>query len=161
MIFENRRFLRPVFWLPAFYLLCAWDLPGQVRGDKFIKIFFSGGGAVTAELAVSEEEKQLGLMFRESLEPDQGMLFVFEGEGIQPFWMKNTLIALDMLWLDKEKRVVHVESNVPPCLKDPCPSYQSNIPALYVLELKAGTSEARHIKIYDKLDFVLPSWVRK
>jgi uncharacterized membrane protein (UPF0127 family) len=161
MVLDSRRFSTFFFWLPVFCLLCVWNSPGQASGDKFIKVYFSGGGAVTAELAVSDEEKQLGLMFRESIEPDQGMLFVFGEEGIQSFWMKNTLIPLDMFWLDREKRVVHIEPNVPPCPKDPCPSYQSNIPAMYVLELKAGSSEARKIKLYDRLDFVLPSRVGK
>jgi uncharacterized membrane protein (UPF0127 family) len=64
-------------------------------------------------------------------------------------------IPLDILWLDREKRVVHIEKNVPPCKEDPCPSYSSRFPALYVLEIKAGSVEEHGLKMYDRIDFVL------
>ncbi len=76
----------------------------QDRGrDRFIEVFLPSGKSVTAELAVSDEERARGLMFREKILPDQGMLFVFETEDLHSFWMKNTLVVLDMLWLDSEK----------------------------------------------------------
>ena len=94
-------------------------------------------------------------MFRTGLEPDQGMLFVFEEEGFHSFWMKNMEIPIDILWLDAGKRIVHIEERVPPCPEDPCPSYRPPIPALYVLELKAGRVDECGLKLYDKLDFIL------
>jgi uncharacterized membrane protein (UPF0127 family) len=147
-------------WLLAVCLLAGATLHCQDRGrDKFIKVFFPNGKSVTAELAVTEEERATGLMFREKLLPEQGMLFVFEREGMHSFWMKNTLIPLDMLWLDSDKRVIHVAADVPPCKEDPCPSYGPEIPARYVLELKAGEAAANGIETGDRLQFVLPAKV--
>jgi len=124
--------------------------------DKFVKIYFPDGKAVTAELAVSDAERQKGLMFREKLAPDQGMLFVFEEEGRYSFWMKNTLIFLDLLWLDKDHRIVHITRNVPPCQADPCPSYAPDRPGSYVLELAGGAAETYGLKLFDRLEFILP-----
>jgi uncharacterized membrane protein (UPF0127 family) len=124
--------------------------------DKFIKIYLPNGKSLTAELAMSDEERQRGLMFREKLQADQGMLFVFENEDFYAFWMKNTLIPLDMLWLDRDRRVVHIEKDVPPCKTEPCPSYLPSRRALYVLELAAGEAEKNSLKLFDRLDFVLP-----
>jgi hypothetical protein len=126
------------------------------RRDKFIKIYLPNGKSVTAELAATDEERQRGLMFREKLLPEQGMLFVFEEEGLYSFWMKNTLISLDMLWINKDRRIVHIARNVPPCKEDPCPSYSPERPGLYVLELAAGAADRIGFKLFDRLEFTLP-----
>lgn len=131
------------------------------RRDKFIKVFLPGGEEITAELAVTPPERERGLMFRERLEPDQGMLFVFEEEDLYSFWMKNTLIPLDIIWLNSHRQIVHIEKNVPPCTHDPCPGYMPRQPALYVLELKAGQAEANNLQLYQIVSFVLPAWVKK
>jgi len=123
--------------------------------DRFVKVFFPDGRVVMAELAVTDAERARGLMFREKIQADQGMLFVFEAEGLYPFWMKNTLVPLDILWLGRDRRIVHIAADVPPCEADPCPSYGPDIPALFVLELKAGESRARGLKPGDRLEFVL------
>jgi len=127
-----------------------------VRQDKFIKIYLPDGKSVTAELAVTDEERQRGLMFREKLGLDQGMLFVFEEESKYAFWMKNTLIPLDMLWIDKDRRIVHIRRNVPPCKEDPCPSYGPDRAGIYVLELAAGAADRFALKLFDRLGFTLP-----
>ena len=132
-------------------------LGAQTTSKKFVKIYFTDGDSVTAELAVTQEERARGLMFRKKLEFDQGMLFVFSEEGFHSFWMKNMVIPLDFIWLDKEKRIVHIERNVPPCKQEPCPTYTSKVPAMFFLELKAGSVEKRNLKILDRLDFVLPN----
>jgi hypothetical protein len=118
-------------------------------------MFFPDGFSVTAEVAISDEERERGLMFREELNPDQGMIFVFKDEDFHFIWMKNMKISIDILWLDKEKRIVHIERNVPPCKKPPCASYSSKIPAMYVLEIKAGMADKNQLKLYDRLEFIL------
>lgn len=135
-------------------------LSPEVGCKKFIKIFFPNGKSITAELAVTDEERQLGLMYREEILADQGMLFIFEEEGRYSFWMKNMKFSLDILWLDKGKRIVHIERNVPPCKREPCPSYPPSIPAMYVLELKAGSVDEHKLKLFDQVDFVLPAELR-
>ncbi len=129
--------------------------------ERFVKIYFPDGRSVTAELAVSDDERARGLMFREKIGIDQGMLFVFETEDVHHFWMKNTWIPLDMLWLDSARRIIHIEADVPPCREDPCPSYGPWLPARYVLELKAGGAAEYGLKPNDRLQFVLPDWVLK
>jgi len=131
------------------------------RPDRFIKVYLPGGKEITAELAVTPVERARGLMFREKLEADQGMLFVFEEEDLYSFWMKNTLIPLDIIWLDSHQQIVHIEKNVPPCPREPCPSYTPRQPALYVLELKAGEAEANNLQLYQRVSFILPEWVKK
>ena len=131
------------------------------RKDKFIKVFLPNRKEITAELAVTPKERERGLMFREELNSDQGMLFIFEEEDLYSFWMKNTLIPLDILWLNSHQQIVHIESNVPPCPGDPCPGYTPRYPALYVLELKAGEAEKNNLKLFDRISFILPAWVKK
>jgi uncharacterized membrane protein (UPF0127 family) len=128
-----------------------------LTSKKFVKIYFPDGDSISAELAVTPQERERGLMFRKRMEFDQGMLFIFNEEGFYSFWMKNMAIPLDFIWLDKEKRIVHMEQNVPPCEKEPCPTYSSKVPAMFFVELKAGSIEKRQLKIYDRLDFVIPS----
>ena len=134
-----------------FLTLCS----AQTRGKRFVKMFLPDGYTITAELAVTTEERQLGLMHRKKIDPDQGMLLVFEQENYYSIWMKNMKIPLDLLFLDGEKRIVHIERNVPPCKENPCPSYSSRFPALYVLELKAGSADEHKLKMYDRIEFIL------
>ena len=98
---------------------------------------------VKIELAADDGTRAQGLMFRDRVAPGSGMLFLFAQTGEYPFWMKNTLVPLDMIWIDEGRRVVHVEAGVPPCKADPCPSYPPNAQARYVLELGAGEA-AKH-----------------
>jgi uncharacterized protein len=97
------------------------------------------GTQFTVELATTPAQRDRGLMQRRQLAPDQGMLFVFPGDGLRWFWMKDTLIPLDMLFFDAQRRLVSMQLDVPPCKGDPCPTYPSGRPARYVLELPAGT----------------------
>ncbi|MGD8539683.1 MAG: DUF192 domain-containing protein [Candidatus Aminicenantes bacterium] len=133
-------------------VVCSLARPPE---EDYVQVFFPNGKIITAELAISDAERARGLMFREKLNPDQGMLFVFDYVGSHSMWMKNMLISLDFLWLDSEKRIVHIEENIPPCERDPCPSYGSTIPAMYVLELKAGSIKENALKLNDQINFVL------
>lgn len=103
------------------------------------------GHAISAEVADDDRERMRGLMFRESMGADEGMVFVFDAELPLSFWMKNTLIPLDMLYFDQRGRLVSIQHSVPPCKTAHCPSYPSDGVARYVLELNAG--RARELKI--------------
>ena len=137
-------------------LVCLLTLVSAFLWSKVthIRIFFPDGNTIIADLVKSEEDRARGLMFRKTLNEDQGMLFVFESEGLYSFWMKNMNFSIDILWLDGQKRIVHLEREVPPCKKEPCPSYQPALPAKYVLELKARSIEKRKLKLYDRIDFI-------
>lgn len=106
---------------------------------------------IQIEVAKTPDERARGLMFRESLEENRGMLFVFEEEGHHAFWMKNVGFPLDIIWLDRDLRVVHISANTPPCSAEPCGIYTSPKPAKYVLEVKANFTHKNGIKIGDQL----------
>jgi hypothetical protein len=120
-----------------------------------VRIYFPNGEFVLAELALSGEQRAKGLMFRDSMAADRGMLFLFEEEAIHSFWMKNVKFPIDILWLDREKMVVHLAKRVPPCRKDPCPTYSPVRSSLYVLELRAGRSDELGIRPGDRLEFFI------
>src|ERR1043166_9481125 len=105
--------------------------PPAVSGPRVV---LPDGAAIQVELATDEATRAQGLMFRDHIADDRGMLFFFAESGEYPFWMKNTLIPLDMIWIDAERRMAHVASNVPPCKADPCSSYPPNARAKYDLE---------------------------
>ncbi len=109
------------------------------------------GQRIQVELATDDASRQHGLMMRTELAADHGMLFVFPHSGPQAFWMKNTLIPLDILYFDTDRRLVSMQLDVPPCKADPCPTYPSEAPALYVLELSAGTAQRMGVHRGDEL----------
>lgn len=112
------------------------------------------GHRYQVEIAQNEEQRARGLMFRTHMDADRGMLFVHEAQQPRAYWMKNTLIPLDILYFDSARRLVSVSRNTPPCdLGDACPPYRSDGPALYVLELNAGIADRLHLKKGDRLAF--------
>ena len=105
-----------------------------------------GGERFAVEIAANDADRARGLMFRDVLEEGHGMLFIHDRQEPQAYWMKNTKIPLDILYFDRERRLVSQQRDVPPCWAgDRCPGYPSNAPALYVLELNAG--EAARLKL--------------
>lgn len=103
------------------------------------------GHRYDVEIANTPDTLQKGLMFRERLAQDRGMLFIFDQEYPLAFWMKNTHIPLDILYFNSEGVLVDQKRGATPCKADPCPNYQSALPAQYVLELNAG--EAARINL--------------
>jgi len=117
------------------------------------RVIVPGGRAIEVEIAANDETREQGLMYRDRLPPGHGMLFLFARAGTYPFWMKNTIIPLDMIWIDESLRVVHVERSVPPCKADPCPSYDPKAEARYVLELAGGEAARQGIGAGPQLRF--------
>jgi len=94
----------------------------------------------TVELAASAAERRQGLMHRSSLAPDSGMLFIYPEPQIISFWMKQTLIPLDLLFFDEDGQLIELHNNMQPCKATVCKTYTNKIPAQYALELAAGTA---------------------
>jgi len=109
------------------------------------RVVLPSGAIYRIELARTPEEQQRGLMFRESLPERSGMLFLFEDDSPHRFWMKNTMIPLDMIWMDGDGRVLFVSANTPPCKADPCPNYGPDVPAASVLEIAGETTPGRFV----------------
>ncbi|HPW32907.1 MAG TPA: DUF192 domain-containing protein [Arenimonas sp.] len=129
-----------VFTLPACSAMQSkpWV---EIRGQRF-----------TVEVADSFEERERGLMFRDELAKDNGMLFIHDNEETQAYWMKNTHIPLDILYFNKDRKLVSAQERVPACSAgDRCPPYASEGAALYVLELNAGSVELYKIQAGDEM----------
>jgi uncharacterized membrane protein (UPF0127 family) len=98
------------------------------------------------EQALTPEERERGLMQRTSLDENKGMLFVFEQEDIYGFWMKNTYIPLDMIWINEQNEVVFIYKNALPC-KEICDPIVPYFKAKYVLEINANLTDKYDIHI--------------
>jgi uncharacterized membrane protein (UPF0127 family) len=105
---------------------------------------------------VSDEDRAMGLRFRESLPSDRALLFIFQNLDFHGIWMKNCKFPIDIVWLDENREVVHVAAGVPPCKKDPCPSYQPLRRAAFVIEMNSGAAKKNQVKTGAKVSFTLP-----
>lgn len=101
------------------------------ESDKAPQVF-------SMEVVATPDERSQGLMFRKHLNPDEGMIFVFPEERLQSFWMKNTYIPLDMVFVSKELRVVGILENTTPLTETP---RRVDLPSMYVLEFAGGTAK--------------------
>ena len=101
---------------------------------------------IFVEVAITPEDRQRGLMERDLLEKDNGMLFVFSEEDAYSFWMKNMKISLDIIWINADGNVVYFVEDAPPCVQSPCQTYSPNADALYVLEVNPGVIDVLGIE---------------
>ena len=140
--------------LAAAFLVAAWaslgaSVPAQAAGQATIEIVSSTGvHAFNVELASNEAERSRGLMFRKSLPEGQGMLFDFKHDQPVSFWMHNTYISLDMIFIGGDGRIVHVAENAKPLSDDLIPS---SAPVRAVLEVIAGTVQKLGIAPGDRV----------
>ena len=131
-------------------VLCMTLIAGTVRAAPTVTLRLHEH-AFSAEVAADDLSRAQGLMNRTHLAAGSGMLFVFRHSDQRWFWMKNTLIPLDILFFDNSRKLVSMQTDVPPCRQDPCPTYPSGKPARYVLELAAGTAARIRARIGDQL----------
>jgi len=110
-----------------------------------------GEQSFVCEVAVTESQRKKGLMFRETLAKNTGMLFDLQEEKNSGFWMKNTLIPLDIIWIGSDKKVLDVITATP-CKAEPCEIIQSKSPARWILEINAGEFQG---DIGDQVEFDL------
>lgn len=105
------------------------------------------------EIADEPAEREKGLMFRDNLDEDSGMFFIFDDAKILNFWMKNTLIPLDIIFIDENFKIINIAENVEPCIEKNvvCPAYFSQLPAKYVLEISGSRAEELGIKPADEV----------
>jgi len=118
--------------------------PEPLQGPRAV---FPSGAVYRLEVARTPEEHAQGLMFRESLPPQTGMIFSYPDNAPHRFWMKNTMIPLDMIWMDEAGEVLFVSENTPPCLADPCPSYGPDLPSVMVIEIAGGMAKKEKVRV--------------
>ena len=116
--------------------------------------FTTPGGALLAtidiQLADDDIERAVGLMHRDNLGTDCGMLFIFAREETRSFWMRNTHIPLDIIFVNANKEIVSIHKNTTPYVEE---QYSSGLPALYVVEVNAGFTDAHNINIDDVINW--------
>jgi uncharacterized membrane protein (UPF0127 family) len=110
-----------------------------------------------SEIAVTEAERAQGLMYRDVLPRDRGMLFVFPEEDLHRFWMKNTRIELDIIFIGADRRVVSIVHRAQPCRRDPCDTYAPAANAGYALEIAGGLAGAYGFAAGDLVEFREPA----
>lgn len=138
-------------------LLMMLMLSGCANASSWVEL---GGQRYKVEVADDDAERARGLMFRDQLAPGTGMIFLHDREEPQAYWMKNTKIALDILYFDSARKLVAQQRDVPPCSAgNACPPYPSNAPARYVLELNAG--EAAKLKLQNGAELKFSSDIPK
>lgn len=111
------------------------------------------GKKVEVSIADTPQKRTQGLMNVEQMDYNKGMLFLFNREGNYSFWMKDTKIPLDMVWINNDLLIVHIENNVPICEELICPRYSSPETAKYVLETNAGWAKGADARVGMKVSF--------
>ena len=118
---------------------------GELRFQTAKQDFIS---AIDIELAQDDSRRQLGLMYRDKLAENQGMLFIFDGDEARAFWMKNTVLSLDMIFVNSKDEIVTIHKNTTPYSEQ---SYASSKPAQFVVEVNAGYTDKHKISVGDRI----------
>ena len=146
----ERRFGR----MSARALVCALLLAAHAGCNHAPSVVFEGPEGIRArfrvEVADTVQERRRGLMYRRELRTDEGMLFVFPGEEDQSFWMKNTPVSLDIIFMDRRRRVVGIIHDTVPFSTR---SVGVGVPSQYVLEVRAGLARRNGIVAGDVARF--------
>jgi hypothetical protein len=120
------------------------------------EVTFPNGRKILCETMIRDIDVTRGLMFRDSLPPDRGMILVQTGEAKRPAFTYNVRIPLDIVWMDRNQRIVEIASNAAPCREKSardCPLYGGKEKSRYVLELNSGVAAANGLKTGDRLSF--------
>ncbi|HEY9769421.1 MAG TPA: DUF192 domain-containing protein [Coleofasciculaceae cyanobacterium] len=129
------------------------DVPQEIKSGQMLPITAIAnisGATIELEVAQTPQQQATGLMFREALADNRGMLFPFQSERTARFWMKNVPISLDMIFLNGD-RVVGLAVDVPPCQTEPCPIYGPEGLVDRVVELRGGRAKELGIKVGDTI----------
>ena len=170
---QKRKFTLPILIIALLAVSAAYILLTNTNGNSEVlnnknmnkpeQIHFTKEGELTfqtpdekfkcqidVELATDDIERAIGLMYREHMDEDQGMLFIFPKEEYQSFWMRNTVLSLDILYVNKNREIVTIHKNAVPFSEESLPSTE---PAIYVVEVNAGFTTRHNISEGDKISW--------
>jgi uncharacterized protein len=112
-----------------------------------------GGVNLITSLSTTPDAQSKGLAIRDSLNENEGMLFIFETPQKYSFWMKDMKFPIDIIWINQDGKIVHIEKDLPPCVfLLPCPSYAPKDDSLYVLEVVSNFTNKFNINVGDPVD---------
>jgi len=135
----------------------AWFMVRGGGGPSHYLLTFPDGTQVLAEIAITDAERLMGLIFKERLPENMGMLFIFEDPDYHRLWTKNVRFPIDMIWLDPDRHIIGWEENLLPCREDPCSTYSpKGKKALYALEIPTGFVKNHQLKADMPVVFDLP-----
>jgi uncharacterized membrane protein (UPF0127 family) len=100
---------------------------------------------IKAKISDTLTKKIIGLMYEKNISSKEGMIFIFNKETNIPIWMRNMKFSIDVLWLDSNKKIVHIEKNLKPARMLDFRTYGGHIKARYVVEIKSGLVKKHHI----------------
>jgi len=131
------------------------DKPVTLEEYQTQLVTFPDGSKIRAEVMTHPTDMMRGMMFRDSLPEDRGMLFIHGSPGPYPYWMYQVQIPLDIIWMDMNRRIVEISANTPPCRKKAteCPNYGGHEKALFVLELAGGVAAKHNLRVGAALSF--------
>lgn len=139
-------------------LMLLLSLPLIARGEQedTTRVCKTERHCVLATVASSPESRKQGLMYISILPQDRGILFVLPRTAFTPIWMKDTIIPLDIVWLDRNRKVVSIKKNVHPCGEGYCTPHYPSKKSLYILEVASGTVQKWGLRAGDSLVFEIP-----
>lgn len=155
MRFDN---LRMALVASAFLALAGCSQEQKaIRAEDYrtVPVKFPNGKEIRAEQMINQQDMLNGMMFRDALAEDRGMLFFHRRQGFYGYWMFQVRVPLDLIWMDRQKKIVQIVHKAPPCPgpRERCPSYGGAFAASFVLEVPAGTAAANGLKPGMILDF--------
>ena len=141
--------------LLAAVILAGCEKASTIDDMNTIDLTLPGGEVIRVETMIDPEDQLRGMMFRTEMKPGHGMLFISRQPQKQSFWMYQTLIPLDMIWMDSDKRIVEIVPNASPCKTkaSQCPQYGGHEYARYVLELAGGMAQKYGLKLGQQMRF--------
>ncbi len=151
-----RRVLLALSWLPLVVGLSSCNDATKLEDLNTTEITFPNGTKIVAETMTKDLDLTRGLMFRDSLAQDRGMLFIHGHSQKWQYWMYNVRIPLDVIWMDRDRRIVEIVRDTQPCKSKKsaeCPRYGGNAEALYVLEVNAGVAAKQGLAVGEVLNF--------
>lgn len=146
-----------VFLVLSLFASCTDERKTATLDDLYAREVRMPDGAVyRSEVATKPYDMTRGLMFRDSLAPDRGMLFIYGSAGEYKVWTYNNRFPIDAIWLDQNRLITEIVPNIPPCKLESaraCPQYGGTFRSLYVLEFNAGVAAKHNLKPGDRLSF--------
>ena len=133
-------------WL-VFFAMQSRSEGGNAPLEKGTVRFYEQNVEFQVEIVKTEKQRAYGLMYRPVMALNEGMLFIFDRQANQRVWMKNTLLALDVIFLSKQGKIVSILQSLKPCEQKECKVYDSIKKAKYMLELNAGVVEKSGLKL--------------
>ncbi|MBI3810853.1 MAG: DUF192 domain-containing protein [Nitrospirae bacterium] len=148
MALDKKNLKKGAFLLFALVTLgIAMPLMMGNQDINYFMVELPNGKQILAQVAESPEKQVVGLFFAKKLPPDGAMLFIYEDEDSHRLWTKNSHFPIDMIWMDRDRKILHVEEAAPPCATDPCPTYGPKEPeALYVMQAAAGFAKSNSLQ---------------